>query len=134
VGQNLSTDLKEFINEYVHSVLQLEVLLLVSQDRDKGWTSSAVGRELHLNAESARAQLDGLSRNLLSQPNRIDEDLYRYSPSTDELHQTLTQLAIAYSTQRIAVLTLIFAQRVDKVGLFKETFRMIKGDATYSSE
>lgn len=123
----LSNDIKEFIAEHVHSVLQLEVLLLVSQNKDKVWTPAAVGRELHLSAESAKAQLDGISPNLLIPPDEDGEDLYRYNPS-NELNQTLSQLATAYATQRVAVLTLIFAKPVDKVRLFKEAFRMIKGE------
>ena len=128
MGRELSNDVKEFIAEHVHSVLQLEVLLLVSQNKDKAWTPAAVGRELHLSAESAKVQLDGLSRSLLTVLDGAGEDLYRYNPSSDELNQTLSQLATAYATQRVAVLTLIFAKPLDKVRLFKETFRMIKGE------
>ena len=127
MGRELSNDIKEFVAEHVHSVLQLEVLLLVSQNRHKAWTPAAVGRELCLSAESAKAQLDGLSPFLLIPPDEDGEDLYRYNPS-NELNQTLSQLATAYATQRVAVLTLIFAKPVDKVRLFKETFRMIKGE------
>jgi len=127
LGRELSNDIKQFIAEHVHSVLQLEVLLLVSQNKDKAWTPAAVGRELHLNAEAAKVQLDGLSQSLLS----LDgdgEDVYRYHPLSEQLDQTLSQLAGAYATQRVAVLTLIFAKPVDRVQLFKETFRMIKGE------
>ena len=112
----------------MHSILQLEVLLLVSQNKDKVWGPAAVGRELHLSAESAKVQLEELSRSLLTPLDGAGEDLYRYKPSSDELNQTLSQLATAYATQRVAVITLIFAKPLDKVRLFKETFRMIKGE------
>jgi hypothetical protein len=128
LGRELSNEIKEFIAEHVHSVLQLEVLLLVNQNKDKVWTPAAVGRELQLSAESAKVQLDGLSRRLLTTLDGPGKDLYRYNYSSDELNQTVSQLATAYATQRVAVLTLIFAKRIDKVGLFKETFRMIKGE------
>lgn len=128
MGRELSNDIKEFIAEHVHSVLQLEVLLLVSQNKDKAWTPAAVGRELHLSAESAKVQLDELSRNLLTHLDGVGEDLYNYNSSSAQLDQTLSQLATAYAIQRVAVLTLIFAKPVDKVRLFKETFRMIKGE------
>jgi hypothetical protein len=128
LGRELSNDIKEFIAEHIHSVLQLEVLLVVSQNKVKAWTPAAVGRELHLSAESAKVQLDELSRNLLTHLEAAGEDLYHYNSSSDQLDQTLSQLAAAYATQRVAVLTLIFAKPVDKVRLFKETFRMIKGE------
>jgi hypothetical protein len=56
------------------------------------------------------------------------EGRYRYNPSAHKLDKTVAQLANAYATQRVAVLTLIFAKPVDKVRLFTETFRMIKGE------
>lgn len=127
MGRELSNEVKEFIAEHVHSVLQLEVLLLVSQNKDTLWTPVAVGRKLHLRPESAKVQLDGLSRGLVTL-DRDDEDLYRYNPASDELNQIVSQLATAYATQRVAVLTLIFTKPVDKVRLFKEAFRMIKGE------
>jgi hypothetical protein len=72
-------------------------------------------------------QLDGLSSCLLTLPDGTGEDLYRYIASSEELDKTLSHLATAYETQRVAVLTLIFAKPVDKVRLFKEAFRMITG-------
>ena len=127
MGRELSNDIKEFIGEHVHSVLELEELLLISQNKDKTWTPAAVGRELHLSVESARVQLDRLSRSLVIPLDRAREDLYCYNPSV-ELDHTLSQLATAYATQRVAVLTLILAKPLDKVRLFKEAFRMIKGE------
>ena len=124
----LSNEIKEFIAEHVHSVLHLEVLLLVTQNKDKAWTPAAVGRELHLSPESAKVQLNALSNDLLISLDGAYEDRYRYNPSAQELNQILSQLATAYERQRVAVLTLIFAKRVDKVQLFKETFRLIKGE------
>ena len=127
MGRELSNDVKEFIAEHVHSVLQLEVLLLLSQNKDTIWTPAAVGLRLHLSPESAKAQLDSLSRGLVTL-DRDNEDLYRYNPASDELNRIVSQLATAYATQRVAVLTLIFTKPVDKVRLFKEAFRMIKGE------
>ena len=101
--------------------------MLVTQNKDKAWTPAAVGRELHLSPESAKVQLQALSNGLLISLDAAYEDRYRYNPS-QELNQILSQLATAYERQRVAVLTLIFAKQVDKVQLFKETFRMIKGE------
>jgi hypothetical protein len=128
VGRELSNDVKEFIADHVHSVLQLEALLLLSQNTEKVWSAGAVGRILNLSPESAKAQLDELlSQNRLMLVDGADEDLYRYNLSSDELHKTIMRLGSAYEAQRIAVLSLILAKPADKVRLFTETFRMIKG-------
>lgn len=129
MGRDLSNDVKEFVAEHLQSVPQLEVLLLLSQTSDKVWSADAVGRELHLNPALAKAQLDHLlSHRLLTLAEGTSSDLYRYNNLSAHLDKTVKQLAIAYATQRIAVLTLILAKPVDKVRRFTETFRMIRGD------
>lgn len=126
----LSQELKEFIAGHFHSVIRLEVLLLLSSDRAKTWRSDAVDRKLNLTPTSARAHLDELlSQGLLTLVDAEEEERYRYHPSSDELSKIVTQLSNAYATQRVAVLTMIFSKPVDKVRLFTETFRMIKGES-----
>ena len=124
----LSNELKDFIAGYFHSVVRLEVLLLLSEDRDKAWSVDAVDRKLNVSPNSAKTHLDELlARGLLT---LVDgEERYRYQPSSDELNKMVSELSKAYATQRVAVLTMIFSKPVDKVRLFTETFRMIKGDS-----
>jgi len=123
---DLSNELKEFIAGHFHSVIRLEVLLLLSEDRDKVWSAHAIERTLNLTPHSAKTHLDELlSQRLLT---LVDEEGYRYHPASEELNNRVTQLSNAYATQRIAVLTMIFSNPVDKVRLFTETFRMIKGE------
>ncbi len=103
---------------------------MLSSDRAKTWRSDAVDRKLNLTPTSARAHLDELlSQGLLTLVDAEEEERYRYHPSSDELSKIVTQLSNAYATQRVAVLTMIFSKPVDKVRLFTETFRMIKGES-----
>jgi hypothetical protein len=126
----LSSDVKEFIAEYIHSVIRLEVLLLLTEDRDKVWSAEAVERKLNLTPHSAKTHLDELfSQGLLILTGGALEGRYRYNPSSEELARTVGRLSRAYATQRVAVLTLIFSNPVDKIRLFTETFRMIKGES-----
>lgn len=126
----LSNELKEFIAGHFHSVIRLEVLLLLSEDRNKIWSADAVDRKLNLTPTSAKAHLDELvSQGLLRLVDGPTEEQYRYRPSSDKLDKTVGQLSNAYATQRVAVLTMIFANPVDKVRLFTETFRMINGES-----
>lgn len=122
----LSNELKEFINAHFHSVIRLEVLLLLSDDRNNIWSAGAVERKLNLAQTSAKEHLDYLvSQGLLS---GVEEGGYSYRPSSDNVDKIIGQLSNAYATQRVAVLTMIFANPVDKVRLFTETFRMIHGE------
>ena len=129
LGRELSNNVKKFIAEHVHSVMRLEVLLLLSHNRDTIWSAEAVARELKLNPDSTKPHLDGLvSRGLLTLTDQNTQQLYTYNPSSEALDKTVSQVAAAYATQRVAVLSLIFASRVDKVRLFTETFRTITGN------
>jgi hypothetical protein len=121
----LSKQLKEFVGGHFHSVIRLEVLLLLSEDGDRVWTADTVDRKLNLTPPSAKAHLDELvAQGLLV----LDEEKrYRYHPSSDELNKTVRQLSNAYATQRVAVLTIIFANPDDRARLFSEAFRMING-------
>lgn len=124
----LSNELKEFIAGHFHSVIRLEVLLLLSEDRNKVWSADTVDRKLNLTPASAKAHLDELvSQGLLRLVDGPTDERYRYRPSSDKLDKTVGQLSNAYATQRVAVLTMIFANPVDKVRLFTEAFRMING-------
>jgi hypothetical protein len=123
--RELSNELKEFIAGHFHSLIRLEVLLLLSEDRDRIWTATAVDRKLNLTPPSAKAHLDELVAQGLTVLDA--EKRYRYSPSSDELDKTVNELSNAYSKQRVAVLTIVFANRADKVRLFCEAFRLING-------
>ena len=106
------------------------MLLLLSEDGESLWSPEAVERKLNLTPQSAKPHLDQLvSHGLLIAVNGPPDPLYRYSPSSYKLRRTVGQLCKAYATQRVAVLTLIFANPVDKIRLFTETFRMIKGES-----
>jgi predicted ArsR family transcriptional regulator len=125
----LSTELKEFVAGHFHSVSRLEVLLFLSEHRDRVWSASVVGRKLNLTSAAAKEHLDYLvSQGLLKVVNETTDERYGYRPSCDELDKTVGQLSNAYAKQRVAVLTMIFANPVDKVRLFTETFRMIRGE------
>jgi hypothetical protein len=133
VGE-LSNELKEFVAGHFHSVSRLEVLLFLSEHRDRVWSADAVGRKLNLNSAAAKEHLDYLAaQGLLKVIDGATEERYGYRPSCAELDKTVGQLANAYARQRVAILTMIFANPVDKVRLFTETFRMIKGESESDS-
>ena len=128
MGRELSNEVKAFVGEHINSVLQLEVLTLLSQDRDKRWTADDVGGELHVSAGSAKVHLNKLLSHGVLRLVHSSEEQYQYDPPCEDLDKTVHQICAAYKTQRVAILTLIFAKRVEKVRLFTETFRLIRGD------
>ncbi len=125
----LSNELRAFIASYIPSVIRLEVLLLVFEDQFSAWTAHEVDRKLDLPCGSASFHLDQLVSQGLVARDTQNENRYIFCSASDELAVTVRELCNAYTTQRVAVLSMIFANPVDKVRLFTETFRMIQGDS-----
>ena len=122
----ISQEVRRFIAEHINSVFQLEVLLLLHGQKDRGWSAEDVDRELGIGVDEAKAQLNDLEARGLLSVEKGASSLYRYSPASEELDRAVSGLAKAYSERRVNVLSSIFSKPVDKVRLFAEAFRIRK--------
>lgn len=112
---------RRLIAEHIHSVEQLEVLLLLRATPEKAWSAAEVARALVSQADTAETRLIDLEqRGLISR----GEDGWRYDPGRRE--REVTQLAEAYGTRRVAVVGLIFSKPSDSVTSFSDAFRLRK--------
>ena len=119
--------LLRFIKAHIHSVLQLEVLLLM-RERAGDWTPDAVSRELRITPQSAALRLDDLRLRGLLAPG-VDLGSFRYAPSTPELVLLTDALAELYAAARYTVINLIFSEPGDSALRLAEAFRLRrKGD------
>ena len=125
--QQLSKELKEFIREQIHSVVMLEVLLFLHRNQPRPFRDVETATELGIEQEVAKEQLSALfAIELITQS--AGEPMYWYHPSDPELSTLVNELAQAYSKQRIPVLSLILTKRPDRIRLFAEAFRLVKGN------
>lgn len=110
---------KRLISEHIHSVEQLEVLLLLRAAPDKGWTREEVGRALVSHPDTVGQRLDDLvARGLIQR----DEAAYRYDQSRAP-DAAVSELAAAWATRRTTVIGLIFSKPSDAVSSFSDAFR-----------
>ena len=118
-------EVRQFIKDYIRSLFQLEVLLLLQRHRDRDWSPEDIDRELKIGRELANTQLADLhSIGLLTM---IDNPFcYRYRPATDELDAAVSKLDAAYKERRVSVTSLIYSTPVDEVRIFAEAFRLRK--------
>lgn len=126
--QQISKDVKDFISEYIRSVFEVEVLLLLHGTAGKWWLAQEVSQELGIESEVANTQLLTLvGMKLLTQG--PDEPLrFIYDPENDSLKSTVDRLAVAYGKQRVAVFSLILKRSDNRMQRFAEAFRLIKGE------
>ena len=126
--QYISDDLKAFIKEQIQTVFRLEVLLLLYSEQSKSFTPDDVALELGFEKDIAQEQLRSLALlGLLVQPG-TEQARYRYHPTNVRLQSLVEQLAVTYSARRIPILSLILTERSDRIRLFAEAFRLIRGN------
>ena len=99
---------RNFIFMHLHSVDQLEIILLVRRDPAKSWTIKKLTDELRSNENLVSTRLAKLvALGLLERREGTDE--YRYSPGDPLLEETINELAEVCRVQRHRVLELIFS-------------------------
>jgi hypothetical protein len=120
----LSRELRAFIAEDVVTVEQLEVLLLLSNGRDRWWRAGDVAERLHLSEPAVRQCLEDLSGRFLDV--RLGASLcYRFAPQNTEREKRVAELVLACEDRRTEVLGLLLSSR--PAWAFADAFRLRKG-------
>jgi hypothetical protein len=118
---------QRFIAKYIRSLDELEILLLLRQNPQKEWGAPAIAGALQLDRAIVEARLEALEASGLVAGRQVAaERLYRYDLCSGEHVHALTELAKWYSTHRVKVIALIFAQPQDKIQTFADAFRFRK--------
>jgi hypothetical protein len=120
-------DVRQFVADYIHSVAELEVLLLLRGSGSRCWCADEVAASLYTSSEMAGTQLADLSaRGLLRYQSDEVPPRYQYHPQNPGLEQLVSQLDEVYQQRRVSVITMIYSKPVDKVRTFADSFRLRK--------
>jgi hypothetical protein len=104
----LPPELLEFLAKYIHSIAQLEGLLLLRESPDVTWLPPDLARRLYISERDAQEVLTLLcSQGAVAR----DADGYRYAPASDDLAQMTALLAEHYRRHLITITNLVHAQR-----------------------
>lgn len=121
VSGSLSDEVRAFIHANIHSVEQLEVLLLLRRDRTRGFTGTEVANELRIHPASAEARLhDFEARDVCVRTG----DRFFYAPKTAELERLIGLLATAYGDARVTVIQTIFSKPPEALRSFADAFKL----------
>jgi hypothetical protein len=122
-------EVQQFVRNYIKTLDQLEVLLLLSALPQREWTANAVYRVVLSTPELVQQRLDAFVQSGLF--TRIDADppLYRYGPQSDELAQQVSALAAAFQLGRHKIVELIYppSSSRDSAKDFSDAFRFKPG-------
>jgi hypothetical protein len=129
VADPIPNEIVRFIHEYIDSVEQLEVLLLLRSSAPSAWTAEAVARDLRTAESSVTARLKTLhAQKLVEAATAESGTAYRYAPDGVGTDRLVGELASEYALRRVAVITLIFSKPNDAVRSFADAFRIRKDE------
>jgi DNA-binding MarR family transcriptional regulator len=114
-------EVTEFINQHVHSLAQLEVLLMLHRDPGRIWTAEQMTNSLYLQRKMVEDLLaDLVGRGFATENNGT----FNYKPASDVAHGLIEQLAHLYQERRVTVISEIFAKSADSARAFADAFRL----------
>ena len=116
------------IAEHIHSIEQLEVLLLARQGADRDWSAEEVARELTTLPDSAATRLEDLAARGFLMVEDDSERRYRYDPHDAERERAVGELADVYARRRVTITSMIFSKPSETIRTFADAFRIRKED------
>lgn len=119
--------MRAFITDHLSSMAQLEVLLLMREHPDRGFTPDDVGQQLRIDPQWAAAELTRLHREGLLAGDD-ETGAFTYAPVRPELARTVDGLAKAFQTHRVSIITLLFSTPSDGIGSFADAFKLRRPD------
>lgn len=119
----LSAELKQFINQHIESLAQLEVLLYLRQHGDRPLHSNEIANRLAITLEMSRVILADLARQGFAVQ---VENRYRYQPASEDLGRLVELLENTYRERRVTVTTHIYSKPLEKMKTFADAFRFRK--------
>jgi hypothetical protein len=119
---------RRLVIERIHSISELEIVLLLHRDASRSWTAEQVSAELRIDRIWTAGQLPVLrDRGLLASPNSRP-DHFQFRPSDPKLEEAVQALAVSYSDRRVAVISLIYSKPPGDVRVLADAFRVRRED------
>jgi hypothetical protein len=127
--KDIPDNITQFIIKYIHSVHELEILLLLNDDARKEWGTAAIGTSLQIDPAVVEVVIESLeSSRLVLYRDTSGERLYRTDPANTANVATLKELRKWYSSHRVRILTMIYAKPMNKIQTVADAFRFLKDE------
>jgi hypothetical protein len=108
--ERLSARTRRFLTEDIHSVMQLELVLLLHRDADRLWSAAAASRELRAPQPWVEDQLEGMVSHELVEVTSEDGPRYRFHRG-GPLAEAIEEIASCFPQWRTSVVALIHGAR-----------------------
>jgi hypothetical protein len=124
--RELPSDVRQFLAEYIRSIEQLEILLLLRESPERQWTPAAIYQRVRSSERSVTGTLEALCKQNLVRQSDEPAPGYQFSPPTDQLKDTIATVARLYLERRVKIVEAIYSERVSEVDQFAKAFRLRK--------
>jgi|SRR5580698_4722494 predicted transcriptional regulator len=124
MGKELSEGLRRFIKQYITSLEQLEILLLLYEEPDRPWTIEEVYKVTQTNHASVAERLKTLAASGLVIAEGTDHPIFRFRPGPTELTRRISELQKAYTLSKYKVVEAIFSAPRDQAQKFADSFKI----------
>lgn len=119
----LSPSARDFVTRHIVSLEELEVLLLLQDEKERDWSAAEINGRLRSQQSSIEKWLEALvSLRLAARAN----DRFRFAPASEELAQGAAAVAEAYRERRLKVIELIFSKPDESLLTFIRAFDLRK--------
>jgi hypothetical protein len=119
MASGVPDDVARFLRAAISSVQQLDVLLLLREERGRAWTADGVGARLRTHPTAAGGYLESLQLLGLA---TATADGFRYEPGARA--KLVDKLAELYPTYRTRIVGLIYSEANDDAEAFADAFRL----------
>lgn len=126
MADDFSTDVRQFIDQNIESLAQLEALILLRRDSQREWDANEIGKALYIPTDLAATLLTDLGRRgfaTLIPPGNIK---YSYAVADPRVDQLVLEVTDAYQDRRVGLISLIYSKPLNKVRTFADAFRLRK--------
>jgi DNA-binding IscR family transcriptional regulator len=126
-SSELAPEIRKFIDQFIKSIAELEVLLFLNRNKAQAWTANEMSQEMRSNLNYAETILRELQQTgLLQEEQKSGAGAYRLSTNRIEELKILSDLDTAYQSRRISVINQIYQSSNEKLRGFAEAFKIRK--------
>jgi hypothetical protein len=122
----LSSAARSFLDRHIHTVMQLELLLLLYRNPEASWTAATVAQELRIEQGWTAGQLVDFGALGLLTVTQGSPSAYRFASDAPDA-AVVAELASAYDVRKPSVIRAIFTPAGRDAQAFSDAFRL-RGD------
>ena len=122
----IPTQVRQFLGQYIKSVEQLEILLLLSGNPHKWWTATGVYEVIKSSVQSVQDRLNEMVARGILRKEAENEVRFQFKPTNDAVWNITSELRDAYKERSVKVVQAIYSKPPDAVQEFARAFRVRK--------